>query len=305
MTGRAAQTMPFHRRLTTPLFGLRRWSREHFAVRLRHADGDAVRTVPAPGFGYLADPFLWAEDGRVWLFMEHFLYLRRSASIVVASVDPATLSCGPPQPVDLGPGHLSFPFLFRHAGRTWMVPETCGRGTVELYRADALPARWVRHRTIMTGVNAADTALVQHRGLWWLFTSVAPPGRTGRRRLEIWWTDDPVDGDWRPHPVNDRNLYAAEPHGTGRNAGAVAETADGLLRPAQWSRDHYGQGARTMRISTLTPTAFREDPFDAATDPVSTILGNVATHHASTAAGLVAWDERTRARASDLVRRRS
>lgn len=269
-----------------------KWRGEYFEVRYRGPDG-AERVVPCPFGHYYADPFIWSHDGRRWILLEDFAYLRGRATIAAVPLD-GDLHTGKAVAV-LDPGvHASFPFLLAHAGRTYMVPETGKSGGIDLYECERFPDRWTRRRRLIDGVNGADTAIFQHAGKWWLVTSLASPNPGGAHRyLAVFHADDPVEGDWRPHPVNEQALYIEAPSGTGRNAGAIIARGGRIFRPMQKSQNFYAEGMAVMEIVDLSETAYREVPA-APPHPFADIATRRCVHHVTEAGGITTWDVRVR-----------
>ncbi len=68
------------------------------------------------------------------------------------------------------PWHLSYPFIFQHQGKMYMVPEGYGSGALRLYRASDFPLRWEFDR-VLVDRPLIDTSLFQWEGRWWMFTS--------------------------------------------------------------------------------------------------------------------------------------
>ena len=114
------------------------------------------------------------------------------------------------------------------------------------------------------------------------------------RALAIFHSADPLYGAWEAHPINAEFRYHAAPFSSGRCAGPfIRDAAGALLRPVHASRRFYGENVRLMRIVTLTPEAFHEEPV-AETHPLEELLGRHTPHHFAIQAGLVALDVRDR-----------
>src|SRR5690606_5975327 len=106
-----------------------------------------------------------------------------------------------PDPLQAGSeDRYSFPYVFRHAGRYWMLPDATEPHR-EVKRIELLscamtdfPFGWVREQgPILDGlVNPSDKVLFHFVGLWWLFISDAEHGGT----LKVWWAA--TFGDWNP-----------------------------------------------------------------------------------------------------------
>lgn len=279
----------------TRLDGWRRRRADHFSVFLRELPGGAVTAVPGPRDGYYADPFLVRRDGRLWLFVEEFVYREDRGDLTVLELDAALRTIAA-RPVTFLPdfatldSHASFPCVFELAGTAYMVPETHERRAIDLYVCEDWPARWRLVRRLVFGVDAADSMLVHHGATWYLITSVQ--GGQPNRHLEIYFTDDLFSGRFMPHPINAKHLYGIDQHGTGRNAGSILQQPDGtLLRLMQASPNHYGEGIRPMRISLLTPQEFHEEPVEKI-DFLPGINAGFPTHHATRAGDVIAYDTR-------------
>ena len=273
--------------------GWHRWPKEHFRVFIGDASGGGLHALSAPAGSYYADPFLWQHAGSDWLFVEEFRYGANAGRLValpLADGRPA----GPAQPLELPPGHKSFPFLFEHEGRLFLLPESTHNRTADLYRCEEFPRRWQLHRRLLVDVDAADSVLLAHAGRWWLFTAVRDEQSADGRHLAIFHRPDLLAGTWQAHPVNAERRPADPPAGRSRCAGAIVRTAGGeLLRPVHTSRRYYGQSAQLMRIERLTPAEFQETEWTGRL-PGADWLAQVAPHHVSWLGNRCAFDVRDR-----------
>lgn len=266
-----------------------RMYKEEFILHYKTGDGP-TQTIKAPFGHYYADPFLIEENGILWAFFEDLNYFDdRAALSALPLIDPQ----GRTIPV-LDPGvHTSFPFLFRHEGDLYMLPETGKNGRLELWRCSHFPAEWQRHRVILWDVNAADSVLFEHDGRFWLLTFLESPCPGGMYRyLAIFHSDDPVNGDWIAHPINEKGHDVTARGGTGRNAGGVFHHEGRLLRAVQDSTAYYGEGMAFREIVTLTPEAFEERP--AETPSGLEMSEGEGVHHLTRLGDTVIWDQRTR-----------
>jgi hypothetical protein len=278
--------------------GFRRSRKEHFSIRIMRDGAGATLDLPSPRYGYYADPFIHVRDGQPWVFAEEFSFAKDRGHLVAIGLD-SKLAVSSVTPVDFSPGfmaldcHASFPYLFELDGAIHMIPETHQRGSIDLFVSERWPDRWRLVRRLLFGLDAADSMVIHHQGLWYLVTSVQR--NLPNRHLEIYITDDVMSGTFVAHPVNRQGLYGHLRHGTGRNAGFLGQLADGsLARLMQLSENHYGEGLSPMRITRLTPDSFAEEPLDG----INLFPGmgpGFASHHASRHAGIVVYDVRDRA----------
>jgi hypothetical protein len=165
--------------------------------------------------------------------------------------------------------HLSYPFTFDWEGSTYMIPETAGARTVELYRAERVPDRWRLERVLLHDIRAADATLLRHDGLFWLFAAVAVPGGAITDELCVFWATD-LHGEWTAHPGNPvvSDVRRARP------AGRIFSAGGRLVRPAQDCSERYGGAIVFHSIDELSTTAYRESVIRRFTgDGINGILG--------------------------------
>lgn len=279
--------------LTTRVEGLHRRFKERFEIRLCRGDAPSL-TVPCPRSRYFADPFLAEKGGRRQLFFEDFDHgsNRGRISTLALAGDGPGVEPGPPTPVLERRFHLSYPFVFAHRGEHFMIPESHQNRTVDLYHCDRFPDRFRLRRRLLWDIDAADSTLLVDQGVYWLFTAVrGAPGESGRS-LAIFHSDDLFEGDFRPHPVNRRRLYADGANHSGRGAGPFVREGSSWLRPIQMNPDYYGQGLEWRRIVTLNKDEYVEEP--CAAPAAMGLPHGVSSHHISALDRLIAFDLRTR-----------
>lgn len=217
-----------------------------------------------------ADPFLYAANGKLHLFYE-------SQSVGEPGRIEAYRTSDLKDFEHLGtileePHHLSFPFVFGHGGEHYMVPETEAAGEVALYRFAKFPLEPVKLRALLEGAYA-DSSLIRHEHRWYLFTS-------SQRGLEIFHTDDLLDGTLQPHPANP---ISTDPRYM-RSGGAPVRIGGALFRLAQDCAGDYGRNLHIFRVSRLTESAYEESL--VAADYLSNTDGwnSAGGHHLSIAA---------------------
>jgi len=241
----------------------------------------SLRPLPAPPGRFYADPFLAHAGGRTFAFVEDFDLQAGRASI--SAVDVAT---GEAVPVLATGSHLSYPFVFEHEGDWYLVPESAAARDVVLYRCESFPDRWVRDTVLFDGVEAYDTTLLRHGGLWWLFYASGTPGSGFDDELHVWFSPS-LRGPYESHP---RNPVTSTVRGA-RPAGALVEADGRLLRPGQDGSREYGGGIVVHEVELLTTTEYRERAVRVVD---GSLLGARGVHTISRAGGLVAVDTKHR-----------
>lgn len=192
------------------------------------------------------------RNGLSHVFCEEFPYATHKGVISHFTVDGQG-SHSQPRIVLERPYHLSYPFLFERDGEIFMIPETSGNGTIELYRADPFPDVWKFERVLVDNVRAGDATLVEHNGLFWIFATLTDGARSTWDTLGIFYAEK-LEGPWRPHPANPVLIDA----GCARPAGNFFHSGAELIRPAQDCRGGYGVGLALCRVDRLDPEGFAQ-----------------------------------------------
>jgi len=242
--------------------------------------------VAAPDGHFWADPFLRVHAGRIYCFVEDYVYATNRAHISVLEITQADVKC-------LGvalrePFHLSFPFLFEYAGRLYMCPETSESNQIRIYKCDEFPLRWSLDSVAIDGISAADSMFFEHRGRWWLLTSIDRAGLNDHcSELCLFHAPDPLGGAWTPHPMNP--LYIDTD--MGRNAGLIVDEGR-IYRAAQRQGfDQYGEGLALYEIIELDETRYSERKVtDIRHDYLQRSLGS---HHISSDGDVTVVDIKT------------
>ncbi|GAA4286961.1 glucosamine inositolphosphorylceramide transferase family protein [Georgenia daeguensis] len=242
-------------KLVDKALGRPRWNVAWVRAPWREAGTAHATELPRRRGHFYADPFVVARDGRHYLFTEdyqrgvgrgrifvHEIAEGRSREVGVALAEPF---------------HLSFPYLFEHAGELYLVPESAKDRSIRIYRCTRFPLGWELVRVAMRDVDAVDTMIFPFGGRWWLLTSIAPPG-TGDYSAELFafHADSPLAQTWHPHAGNP---LVMDPR-RARNGGIVLDGGEVYRVNQRHGFGTYGEGAAVNRIVELTPTTFVEEP---------------------------------------------
>jgi hypothetical protein len=211
------------------------------------------REMPAPADRFEADPFVVREGDRWWLFYEELPYATRVGRIAVREMGPRG-PVGEPHVVLDPPTHLSYPFVFRHEGEWYLMPESNASKRLETWRATEFPWRWEPHKVLLDPFDGVDATLHQHSdGHWYLFANMGEPGISYDEELHLFVADSPF-GPFMPHP---ENPVVADVR-RARMAGRLFRSGGDLIRPAQRCAPLYGAGVVLHVVEELSPTTYRE-----------------------------------------------
>ncbi|MGH9596789.1 MAG: glucosamine inositolphosphorylceramide transferase family protein [Edaphobacter sp.] len=245
------------------------------AIRRRTAshsfdDATGYKLMVPPNDRFYADPFLFKKNGRTFLFFEDLRYSEGRALISCCELSPDGTP-GPVIEVLRRPYHLSYPFLFEENGETYMIPETKGNRTVELYRATSFPAGWVLETILLSDIYAVDATIQKIGGKYWMFVGLSNGRYSNCDELGIFFSDA-LKGPWMAHPANPvlSDVRSARP------AGALFYDQGRLIRPSQDCARAYGYATVFSEVLTLTETEYEERPVTRL-DP-GWVKGNLGTH---------------------------
>jgi hypothetical protein len=208
--------------------------------------------IDPPRGEFYADPFVVDRDGRHYLFYEAYRHSLGRAELAVREL--ADGRAGPPVTIMARPYHLSYPFVFQWRDEHFLLPESAESGLVQLYRAVDFPGEWCVDTTLLEGVRAYDSTLVEHDGRYFLFAAIPEPG-ADIDELHLFWADD-LRGPYRPHPQNPVVSDASR----ARPAGRVFSNGGRLIRPSQDGSRGYGSAIVLNEIVRLDPAGYAERP---------------------------------------------
>eukprot|EP00887_Chlorella_sp_A99_P007508 scaffold2.g7508.t1 len=204
---------------------------------------------------FVADPFLWHHDGKLYMFYESKSSRARRGEIGVAVSGDEGRSFRHLAIALQEPWHLSYPFVFAHEGAIYMLPETSKSGALYLYRAAEFPLRWERAASLINR-PLVDASLVEWQGLWYMFASdhsrsfARPNGE-----LEVFYAPHPL-GPWKQHELNP--VLLADVRGAARSAGRPFVHGGRLYRWGQDCGPTYGHALAALEVTKLSPTEFEQ-----------------------------------------------
>lgn len=216
---------------------------------------------------YRADPFITEINGQSTVFFERFDYHSNKGHIASQTANNSV-----EKEVIKNNKHYSYPYIFKHNGNTYCLPECFECNGVELYQLDD-EGNFVLQKTILQGLPVVDPTLLYHNNKFWLFFTLK--NNLPNAQLYIYYADD-LMGEYTPHLQNPVKTDIS----SSRPAGGIFSYNSQLIRPAQNCSLTYGGSLVLNKITTLTETLYTEDKLTEIL-PLDGKL-NKGIHHIST-----------------------
>lgn len=213
---------------------------------------DRFTPVSPPSDRLWADPFVWMYKGSYYIFCEEKLYSSDQGHIACLTLD-REMNLLDNRVVLEQPYHLSYPFIFEHQEKIYMIPETEENHAIELYRCLDFPHHWTLEKTLISNIQAVDPTLLQAHGKWWLFVNLRE-GKKTWESLHLFYADHFLSDRWIHHPRNPiiKDIRSSRP------AGRIFQHNGEWIRPSQNCSVRYGYAINFNRISALTESEYSE-----------------------------------------------
>ncbi len=209
---------------------------------------------------FQADPFLFVKEGYLFLFYELQYGFEPAKIVMIKSCDLVNWS--KPVVVLEESFHLSFPYVFEHAGEVYMIPESEADNSVRLYKAnkDLTSFTFVRillsqERNPMMNCNYVDSHVYQKDGIFYLFTSYMQDWKLIQ---ELYLSKNLLYGVFLKHPSSPICIS----HEYGRNGGSLIDYQGRLLRVSQDCHKDYGENVSLHEIRIINECHYEEQVFN-------------------------------------------
>jgi hypothetical protein len=251
---------------------------------LLNPEPDKLDKLIPPNDRSWMDPFAWRHGDDYYIFCEEWVFGDPHAHISVLHLDERGQMKTEVKPVIREPYHLAYPFLFEFDGLLYLVPDGRASGKIDVYRCETFPHQWVKAKTLMNGVEAVDSTLVEHNQKWWLFTSLQRHFYKLWHALFAFHADSPLAEHWTPHP---RNPVVCG-FDRARPAGRIFVLGEKLYRPSQNNVKRYGDTLNINEIVRLDAEDFQERVVNRVVPNPG--VGRVASHHLDWNGGMLVMD---------------
>ena len=223
-----------------------------------------------PNDRFWADPHIICQSDKYYIFIEEVPYDSRRGHISLIEMDNSG-NCKPTKKIIEEDFHMSYPFVFKHNGEFYMLPETAENKKISLYKCIEFPHKWELEMHLLENIQAYDATLLFDQGKWWIFANVVESdGISSWDELFIFYAEELLTTDWTAHAKNP----VISDCRTSRPAGKFFTEGNKLYRPSQNSSHLYGYGLNINEVTQLSTTTYQEKIVSRATpDWDKTIIG--------------------------------
>lgn len=197
---------------------------------------------------FVADPFLFYENGKWYMFFEIFAPKIGYAEIALATSTDG-LHWNYDRVVLSGGFHHTYPYVIKYDGKYYMIPETYTKEEVRVYEAANFPYDWKYVSTIASGKPFVDPSIFRYDDTWWMFVG------SENSNCHLYYSDD-ITGSWVEHPASPivkDDLSKARPAGR-----CFVFDSGRIIRLAQKCDVMYGEKVRAFEVDLLTKTSYVE-----------------------------------------------
>ncbi len=204
---------------------------------------------------FIADPFVVDEDDRSYLFYEELNYDNAKGYLKVAEYDESRGVFKEGEMMLEEEYHLSYPNVFKHKDKFYMIPESFENRSVDLYEAVEFPRKWKKIKTLLSDVLAVDATLYFQDKKWWMFVNIAQKEDFSMNdELYIYYCKDFLKDEWTSHKQNPVVCDTT----SARPAGNLIKKADKLYRPAQDCGGLYGRKIVINEVLVINENEYQE-----------------------------------------------
>lgn len=183
---------------------------------------------------WFADPFLLGEDERHYEILVEEMQERKGKGVIsLLTVEKSTMNLLERRVVLEEDGHLSFPYIYKKGGKTFLLPEKGRAGAWDLYQYDEGEKRFEKVKEICRQ-PFADAIFMDENTI--LATMLPKPNG---KLLSVWKNDG---GDW----IESSTICFLDC--VARNAGQMFQWKGEWYRPAQICNCGYGEGVCIQKM---------------------------------------------------------
>lgn len=200
-----------------------------------------------------ADSFVVYENSKYYIFFEEFDIKKRHGYLCVGELNQEKNRLDNVEIILKKEYHLSFPNVFKHNEKYYLLPERHANNKIALYEFIEFPYKVKKIKTLLEG-NYADSVLLNYQNRWYLFANKSEnEDDLHSKNLSIFISDE-LCGEYREYhnnPVVSDNEFA-------RNGGQFFVKNEKLYRVSQDCKTRYGYKINIMEVEKLNEKEYKE-----------------------------------------------
>lgn len=205
-----------------------------------------VKWIKSPMNTTWADPFGIKHNNQYYIFYED-LKKGKHGIINCMILDSNFKQIENRTIIDEG-AHFSFPQVFKLNGAFYMLPETCSKNKLSLYKCKEFPWSWEEETTLLN-IACVDSILFEKDGLWHLFYK-----RLGEDHKSFLRVNENLKSNWE----NTTEILVSESKFNCRNAGQVVHYDNKTFRISQNCKSKYGESIVINQILKMKGASYEE-----------------------------------------------
>ncbi len=199
---------------------------------------------------FVADPFIFFENEQWYMFFEALMKDTGGIGAIGLAKSSDGLRWNYDRIVLQNSWHNSYPFVLKHDGRYYMIPESYQQNAIIVYEASNFPYDWSPVSIIASGRPFVDPSIFRYNNTWWMFVS-----DTTSSNCYLYYSDDLLSG-WIEHPKSP--IVSGDPS-RARPGGRSSVYDNGrIIRIAQDDTIVYGRQVKAFEVDILTKTDYSE-----------------------------------------------
>lgn len=222
----------------------------YVGIRDMESENKSYIKVQTPKGEWVADPFLFEENGKHFLFCEQYYNSKNKAGLSCYEIVNGEAVNG--QLIIEEPYHMSYPCVFKYEDKYYMIPESSANDSIDLYEASSFPYSWTHKKTLLKGEKYVDTTVHIIGSKIYLLSY---------RKAKTGWLLVLFSLD-----IKNLKLYFVSSKyyesNIGRPAGSLFKDGDKLIRPAQLCKTKYGESILLYEVELDSDGKYDENLID-------------------------------------------
>ena len=201
-----------------------------FILKENQENRQVLKPLLTVGQYWCADPFIVYEKGQYYVFCE--MMDCKTSHGILGVVELNLYKKNYVKPVMDFDCHMSYPNVFKYNENWYMIPETCGRKTIELYKAIQFPCKWEKISILKNNLHAVDTTVFEQENKYYVFIYEPNDEHNILSVAEL---------DMENFKLKNITKVKEYSSRIGRPAGNIIKYNGKTYRPTQYGVNYYGE----------------------------------------------------------------